>query len=100
MANETNELRSAARQVATREDVTTVVMGHTHEPVEDISDFTYLNTGSWTRYYIFEDNEKTAPWQMLREGSYARFPYCLRYALIEPDVTSAHLKIWRERSKQ
>jgi hypothetical protein len=97
--DETRDLQMGARHVAAREGVTTVIMGHTHEPVEDVDGYTYFNTGSWTRYYVFEDTEKTAPWRILREGSYERFPYRLRYALVEPGATTATLATWRERSK-
>lgn len=99
LGDETRELRLGAKAVAGREDVTTILMGHTHEPVEDMNGYTYFNTGSWTRYYVFEANEKTAPWRMLEEGSYERFPYRLRYALVKPDATTATLETWRERVK-
>lgn len=99
LGDETRDLREGARAVVDREGVTTVVMGHTHEPVEDENGYHYLNTGSWTRYYIFETKEKTAPWKMLREGTYERFPYRLRYALVKPGAPSATLETWRERDK-
>jgi UDP-2,3-diacylglucosamine pyrophosphatase LpxH len=99
LGDETRDLRVGAQGAAAREGVTTVIMGHTHQPVEDVGGYTYFNTGSWTRYYVFEDSEKTVPWRMLREGSYERFPYRLRYAFVEPGATSASLETWRERSK-
>lgn len=97
--NETQDLKDGAAQVAAREGATTVVMGHTHESVEQANGFAYFNTGSWTRYYVFGDDERTAPWRVLREGSYERFPYRLRYAFVRPGAASATLETWHERSK-
>jgi UDP-2,3-diacylglucosamine pyrophosphatase LpxH len=97
--DETSDLREGAKGVIAREGVTTVIMGHTHEPVEDVGGATYFNTGSWTRYYVFETRERTAPWRLLREASYERFPYRLRYAFVEPGATSATLRTWRERTR-
>ncbi len=97
--DETADLRAGAKSVLAREGVTTVVMGHTHETVEDIAGATYLNTGSWTRYYVFDAAEKTAPWRILREGSYERFPYRLRYAFVEPGAACATMRTWQERSR-
>jgi hypothetical protein len=99
-ADETQALKDGAGKVAAREAASTIVMGHTHESVEQKnSSFTYFNTGSWTRYYVFEKNERTAPWQVLREDSYERFPYSLRYTLVKPGAGSATLETWQERSK-
>jgi hypothetical protein len=93
-ANETEDLYTAARSVAHRTAVTTVVMGHTHEPIERSGAFTFFNTGSWTRYYRFGDKEKTEPWRLLRERSYERFPYLLHYIEVQPGSSSATMKTW------
>jgi hypothetical protein len=98
-ANETEDLYAGAERVSAREGVTTVIMGHTHEPVERMQKFTYFNTGSWTRYYRFEDKERTAPWRLLRERSYESFPYRLRYVLVSPGNSAATIDTWCERSK-
>jgi UDP-2,3-diacylglucosamine pyrophosphatase LpxH len=98
-ANETEDLYAGAERVSAREGVTTVVMGHTHESVERMQKFTYFNTGSWTRYYRFEDKEGTAPWRLLRERSYESFPYRLRFVLVSPGNSAATIDTWCERSK-
>jgi hypothetical protein len=95
-ANETDDLYAGAMRVA-RHPITTVVMGHTHEGLERWGAFTYYNTGSWTRYHRFAKNEPTAPWRLLREQSYERFPYQLRYVMVYPDCLSATITTWRER---
>lgn len=97
-ANETEELYAGAMRVA-REPITTVVMGHTHEAVERLTPFTYFNTGSWTRYYRFAKKEATAAWRFLREQSYDRFPYQLRYVAVPSGGASATMETWYERSK-
>lgn len=96
--NETEDLLKGAADIASREKVTAVVMGHTHEPVQRASDFTYLNTGSWTRYYHFSENQRTQPWRVLRERSYERFPYRLSAAVVRPGALDVVLDTWRERS--
>jgi UDP-2,3-diacylglucosamine pyrophosphatase LpxH len=95
-ANETEDVYQGAVRVAC-EGVTTVVMGHTHEPIERKTHFSYFNTGSWTRYYRFAKDEATAAWTILRDRSYERFPYQLRYMLVRPSDTAATMEIWRER---
>jgi UDP-2,3-diacylglucosamine pyrophosphatase LpxH len=98
-ADETEELYTGARGIVARNGVTAVIMGHTHEPVSCVKDFTYLNTGCWTRYYRFGDEEPTLSWRILRERSYERFPYHLQYAFMRPDASTVTLETWRERSK-
>jgi UDP-2,3-diacylglucosamine pyrophosphatase LpxH len=98
-ANETEDLYLGAERVVAREGVTTVVMGHTHEPIERMQKFTYYNTGSWTRYYRFDKTEPTAPWRLLREHSYEHFPYSLHYVSVPPSRYSARMETWRERFK-
>ena len=95
-ANETEDLYAGAELVAC-DGVTTVVMGHTHEPIERMKPFIYLNLGSWTRYYHFQEKERTRPWRLLREQSYERFPYRLCYALVRPGGSSATIETWHER---
>jgi UDP-2,3-diacylglucosamine pyrophosphatase LpxH len=95
-ADETEDLYAGACAVAAREKVSAVVMGHTHERVDRREGFTYFNTGSWTRYYRFEEKERTQPWRVLRERSHERFPYRLCYALVRPGAAQATLEAWRE----
>ena len=97
-ANETEDLYAGAMRIAS-DVITTVVMGHTHEVVERLKPFTYFNTGSWTRYYRFAKKEQTAPWRLLRQQSYERFPYQLRYVAVPPDGASATIETWSERFK-
>ena len=59
-----------------------VVMGHTHEPVEKPEGLNYFNTGSWTRYYRFDGDERPSAWSMLQNQSYESFPYTLNYVEI------------------
>jgi len=98
-ANETESLYDAATSIANREKVTTIVMGHTHEPVERTAGFVYINTGSWTRYFRYSDADRTHPWRVLREKSYERFPYRLMYAMVPPGGSAATVEVWRERLK-
>jgi UDP-2,3-diacylglucosamine pyrophosphatase LpxH len=98
-ANETEALYAGAEEIVRREGVNTVIMGHTHEAVTRTEQFSYFNTGSWTRYYRFENDEPTAPWRVLREQSYERFPYSLRYALVRIGAASATVETWHERNK-
>lgn len=82
---ETEELKDHARDILRRDRPEVVVMGHTHERVNPIPDFPYINIGSWTRYYVFGDDEKTNAHRLLRTRSYEKFPYQLNYAEIVPD---------------
>ncbi len=95
LADETRSLYAGAEHLAATRRAKVVVMGHTHEAVEWVTGFTYINLGSWTRYYRFAENEPTAPWRILRERSYERFPYSLRYVLVCDD--NAVFQTWRER---
>lgn len=95
-ANETEDLFQGALAEG-RDGVTTVVMGHTHEPIERSEAIAYFNTGSWTRYYRFGESEATQPWRLLRERSYERFPYSLRYVDVPSGATHATMETWRER---
>jgi len=94
--NETEDLYQGAVEAALGE-INTVIMGHTHEPFERRGHgLAYFNTGSWTRYYRFQDNEKTRPWHILKQKSYENFPYSLRYALVRPGANIATVEIWPE----
>ncbi|HMF57416.1 MAG TPA: metallophosphoesterase [Pyrinomonadaceae bacterium] len=80
---ETNELIKAANNIVEKNrDVIGIIMGHTHEPVKSSK---YINTGCWTRYYIFTDDEKLRPWKLLKNSSFLNFPYQLNYAEIIPE---------------
>jgi UDP-2,3-diacylglucosamine pyrophosphatase LpxH len=99
-ADETEDLFRAAEQVVVNHpNVTTVTMGHTHEPVDRSATFRYFNTGCWTRYYQFTQDEKTKPWKLLRERSYEHFPYRLLYVLVKPGASSASMETWKERAR-
>jgi hypothetical protein len=88
-ADETKELMKASKKALSNPDVKFVIMGHTHETVDRREGLQYINTGCWTRYYRFADDEKLARWPLLRTLSYELFPYQLNYAEIStaaPDV--------------
>jgi UDP-2,3-diacylglucosamine pyrophosphatase LpxH len=95
-ANETQDLCLAARRIATQHHATTIIMGHTHEPVTQVGTFSYFNIGCWTRYYRFRNDEVTAPWRVLQERSYENFPFSMRYASISAGGRSATMETWRE----
>jgi hypothetical protein len=92
--DETAELRRAAGRALQYPGVSLVIMGHTHEPIVDDQ---YLNTGSWTRYYRFDDDERLRPWSLLRTDSYKLFPYELNFAEVRHE--SGRLQLFRARSK-
>jgi predicted phosphodiesterase len=96
--DETRELILAAKQTLQGNILDTVIMGHTHEPVSNPPGIKYLNTGSWTRYYRFADDEKLRPWSLLKTRSYETFPYQLNYAEIVPGrLEPTRLITYRER---
>jgi UDP-2,3-diacylglucosamine pyrophosphatase LpxH len=98
-ANETLDLYDGAVNAALG-TINTVIMGHTHEPFERRQHgLSYFNTGSWTRYYRFAEDEKTKPWQILADHSYETFPYWLRYVLVRPGNKAATVETWCERTK-
>jgi UDP-2,3-diacylglucosamine pyrophosphatase LpxH len=89
--DETSLLMNAARKIlecSNHLPATLVVMGHTHEPVERADNLNYLNTGSWTRYYRFDEQTSPSSWSILREHSYATFPYRLNYVDIDSNSPS------------
>lgn len=91
-------LTKAAAMIRDDKTVGTIVMGHTHEPVDRPPPLDYVNTGCWTRYYRFAADEQPRSWSILRRRSYEQFPYLLRYAEVAPDG-SARAVAFRERDK-
>jgi UDP-2,3-diacylglucosamine pyrophosphatase LpxH len=80
IADETRELKKAARQIIADGLATDVVMGHTHEPVDLNPALNYVNTGSWIRYFREAADNERSSWAMLKKSAYANFPYELAYA--------------------
>lgn len=81
--DETKELIRAAEKVIAHNNITAVIMGHTHEPVNDPAKTRYFNTGSWTRYYDFNE-KKLQHWSVLQKDSYKLFPFQLNFVEITP----------------
>jgi UDP-2,3-diacylglucosamine pyrophosphatase LpxH len=96
--DETEELSKAADKIlALHKDLKFVIMGHTHSPVESGP---YINTGCWTRYYTFDNDEKLRPWSWLKSGPWDKFPYQLAYAEIVPSGSPlVRRRVYKERSK-
>lgn len=96
--DETLELKKAARKTLDgNEGVGAVVMGHTHQVVNDPR---YVNTGSWTRYFTFAGGESSRAWDILRENSYEIFPYQLNYVEILPgSPETVQRRIYRKKDK-
>jgi hypothetical protein len=72
-----------AKDIAVREGVDGVVMGHTHKPVDAAirgAGARYVNIGSWTRYLRVAEGERLHSWNMLRSGEHRRFPFRVVYA--------------------
>ncbi|WP_186294412.1 metallophosphoesterase [Bradyrhizobium guangdongense] len=98
--NETEDLYDGATNAAIG-GINTVVMGHTHESFQRVQHgLTYFNTGSWTRYYRFAEEEPSRPWRILQQRSYETFPYSLRYVLVKPGEATATMELWRERARE
>jgi hypothetical protein len=97
-ADETASLIKAASMIRADPSVGTIIMGHTHEPVDREPPLNYVNTGSWTRYYQFAVEEQPRAWSLLRSRSYEQFPYRLHYAEVTPDGR-ARAVVFRERNK-
>jgi UDP-2,3-diacylglucosamine pyrophosphatase LpxH len=96
-ADETGKLKDSARQALQLAGVELVVMGHTHETVREPLT-SYINTGSWTRYYRFGADERTEPWELLKAKSYATFPYELNFVEIPTaDANAGRLATYRSR---
>jgi UDP-2,3-diacylglucosamine pyrophosphatase LpxH len=89
LQDETKALKTAACAIVARGDATSVVMGHTHEPVEATAELNYVNTGSWTRYYREEKGaRKGASWKLLKRSALEHFPFEGAYALIREESGS------------
>lgn len=82
LADETGELKKAARKIIGDGLADAVVMGHTHEPVNTNSALNYVNTGTWIRYFKETAGNKRPAWSMLKKSGYPNFPYELAYAEI------------------
>jgi hypothetical protein len=72
-----------------QDEIELVVMGHTHEPVEKPRGFNYYNTGSWTRYFRFDGEDRPSSWSILKKQSYVDFPFQLNYVDIDIEHPSA-----------
>lgn len=96
LADETGELKRAAREIINGGLATAVVMGHTHEGVGTNSALNYVNTGSWIRYFEEVAGNARPAWSILKNSEFAHFPYELAYAEIG-DSTGGKLvrKIFR-----
>jgi UDP-2,3-diacylglucosamine pyrophosphatase LpxH len=83
VADETEALIRAAREIINSGKARFVVMGHTHEAVQPGS-VNYVNTGSWTRYFRqAEAVGNSSSWALLRNSEYTNFPYELAYAELQ-----------------
>lgn len=87
--DESLTLRDAAARIARDEPVHAIVMGHTHEPVDETlpGGARYINIGSWTRYLRPDNDHSAQTWDILLEGQDAHFPYRLQYARHDPTAT-------------
>ena len=97
LANETAVLKAAARNIIGAGLATTVVMGHTHEPVLPDADLNYTNVGCWTRYLRGDaEQAKQWSWQLLKADTYRNFPFELAYGEIsQKDPTLATRRVFR-----
>lgn len=91
--DESRELMVGAKKILSTGEATLVIMGHTHEPLDRPADLSYINTGSWTRYYQRTDSDQLRSWSVLKAGENNQFPYSLKYAEVSSDaVEQAQLK--------
>lgn len=96
LANETAALKAAARNLIQAGCATTVVMGHTHEPVLAAPGLNYVNVGCWTRYLREADQGKQWSWRQLKSDAYQNFPFELAYAEVaQKDPTSVTRRVFR-----
>jgi UDP-2,3-diacylglucosamine pyrophosphatase LpxH len=113
LSDETADLKCASKDIIARGLATGVVMGHTHEPVTPDDALAYVNTGSWTRYYVEKSGGAVAKsWNLLKASAIEHFHTSLptpsgaagpekssRARFFDLDVTdiySLHLKSWQE----
>lgn len=98
--------RAAARAVLENDpDVTTVIMGHTHGPIDgyvapldrpDGSQGYYFNTGTWTRH-LKDEGSRSYSWPDLAvEENYTS---SLTYVKLEPDADGAYRPTLRNWAK-
>jgi UDP-2,3-diacylglucosamine pyrophosphatase LpxH len=97
LADETAALKTAARDLIRRACATTVVMGHTHEPVLPDADLNYVNVGCWTRYLRgAAEQRKQWSWRLLKSDMYENFPFELAYAEVpQKDPTAVARRLFR-----
>lgn len=96
--DETRELKQAAARICTAETAQVVIMGHTHETVDQPECPRYINAGSWTRYYRFVAQDTRPSWAILRSNSFQLFPYQLKYAEITAGQSpTTRLRTYQER---
>ncbi|MEK6279006.1 MAG: hypothetical protein AABN95_01500 [Acidobacteriota bacterium] len=96
--DETLKLKKVAKNLLRKDGVKAVVMGHTHEVVDD-PNLAYINSGCWTRYLDFRKSGKIRSWSVLKKNSYDFFPYLLNFVEINPGGSSLiQKKTFRERT--
>ncbi|MCP2086137.1 UNVERIFIED_ORG: UDP-2,3-diacylglucosamine pyrophosphatase LpxH [Paraburkholderia sediminicola] len=84
LVDETKILKDAAARLLVEHNVKCVVMGHTHEKVDDLA---YKNPGSWTRYWQMAKDDPTPGWaEMVKQAS--SLPLSPRYVVAAPDATT------------
>lgn len=85
--DETEQLHTAATNILANPWVKCVVMGHTHEFVDEPG---YKNTGSWTRYVNFPSGAPTPTWEeMVKQAE--SLPLTPLYVLADPISKSVSL---------
>ncbi len=86
--DETDALRRAAQRCL-KNGAQCVVMGHTHELVDEPG---YKNTGSWTRYWQVPAGAEMPSWRQLVKDA-ATLPMQLRYAFVQEDTPAAQVAL-------
>lgn len=87
--DETDALRRASQRCLKEDGVQSVVMGHTHELVDEPG---YKNTGSWTRYWQVPAQADMPSWRQLVKDA-ATLPMALRYAFLAEDTPAAQVEL-------
>jgi hypothetical protein len=77
--DETEELARGASDILKAHSLAAVLMGHTHEAVDNRLEGRYINSGCWTRYLRLDANHAPLPWSILQSDSFLNFPYQLHY---------------------
>jgi UDP-2,3-diacylglucosamine pyrophosphatase LpxH len=88
VVDETAALKRAA-QHCLKQGAQCVVMGHTHELVDEPA---YKNTGSWTRYWQVPDEAEMPSWRQLVKDA-ATLPMALRCAFVPEDVPAPQVEL-------